>query len=155
MINQGLNRPHHYQMHGCSDSKLYGIWKSIKCRCYNKNRQCYHNYGDRGINICDDWLHDFIAFHDWAVDNGYKEGLTIDRIDNNKGYSPDNCQWVDVATQNRNTRRTINFTYQGETHCLKDWCEIFNLNYGTVKSRVQRGWSIDEALELNERRKTV
>lgn len=138
-----------YTKHGKCNTRLYRRWKHMKDRCYNKNYKRYSDYGGRGIVVCDEWRNDFQAFYDWAINNGYKENLSIDRIDNNKGYSPDNCQWVDVATQNRNTRRTINFTYQGETHCLKDWCEILNLKYTTVKQRVtQYHWPIEKALGL-------
>jgi hypothetical protein len=82
----------------------------MKNRCYNKNSPDYKNYGGRGIKICDEWLNDFTAFNKWAFENGYDENApklacTIDRINNDLGYSPENCRWVDIATQNRNKRQ--------------------------------------------------
>lgn len=94
-------------VHGKLKSRLYGVWKNMKKRCANPATHNYHRYGGRGITVCDEWLHNFQAFYDWAIANGYDENApkgqcTIDRIDNDKGYSPDNCRWVDTATQNRN-----------------------------------------------------
>jgi hypothetical protein len=96
--------------HGLSRTRLYRVFSDMKLRCYNPNSPDYKNYGGRGITICNEWLQDFTAFYKWAYKNGYDENAkkmqcTIDRIDNNKGYSPANCRWVDVATQNRNKRQ--------------------------------------------------
>ena len=88
-------------------SRLYCVWIDMKKRCYNPIAHNYHRYGGRGITICDEWRNDFQSFYDWAMANGYDENAprgqcTIDRIDNDKGYNPDNCRWVDTATQNKN-----------------------------------------------------
>lgn len=90
--------------HGGSDTRLYRIWEGMKARCYNPNRERYPDYGGRGITICDEWLHDFGAFRDWAMANGYRDDLSIDRKDNDKGYSPENCRWQTVEQQNNNRR---------------------------------------------------
>lgn len=87
-------------------------------------------------------------FYNWAINNGYREGLSIDRIDNDKGYSPDNCRCATNKEQIRNRRNTKYVTYKGETKPLAEWCEILNLNYDTVQSRLRYSWPVDRALEL-------
>lgn len=135
--------------HDKCNTRLYNIWGCMKQRCYNKNQPQYKNYGGRGIAVCDKWRDDFMVFYDWAMTNGYKSNLTIDRIDNNKGYEPSNCRWVTRKQQNRNTRQNRNITINGETHCLKDWCKILGLKRSTVSNRInQYNWSIKQALEL-------
>ena len=90
--------------HGMSDSKLQRVWSGMKQRCYNPNNKSYHYYGGKGIKVCDEWKEDFQAFYDWAMSNGYKEGLTIDRIDVNGNYEPSNCRWVTQKQNNENRR---------------------------------------------------
>ena len=94
-------------IHGKKHTRLYGVWAGMKKRCYNPKYEAYNRYGGRGITVCDEWLHDFGAFYDWAMDNGYDESAaygkcTLDRIENDKGYSPENCRWVDMKTQSNN-----------------------------------------------------
>ncbi len=134
--------------HGKSKTRLYSIYTNIKTRCYNKNATRYDNWGGRGITMCDEWKNDFMTFHNWSISHGYSDKLTIDRIDNNKGYSPDNCRWVTVKQQCENRRNNANYTINDDTHCLKYWCNILQLNYNTVRGRLKSGWSIKRALNI-------
>ena len=135
--------------HGKSYEPLYRTWLGIKTRCYNKLDEHYKDYGGRGISVCDEWYNDFMSFEKWAVNNGYNDTLTLDRINVNGNYSPDNCRWATRKQQARNRRNNKYFTYNNKTHCLSEWCEILNLNYSTVCTRINKlGWSICQALEL-------
>lgn len=134
--------------HKKCNHRLYRVWSTIKDRCYNMNSKDYNNYGGRGIKMYDDWRNDFQVFYEWAMSNGYDDNLTIDRIDNNGNYEPNNCRWFTITQQNRNKRTCKYYTIGGETRCLSEWCEIYNVRYSKVWQRVKHGWSIEEALEL-------
>lgn len=108
---EGLHRTH-----GGRHTRLYTIWKGMKNRCYNPKQAHYDNYGGRGITICDEWLNSFEQFQNWAIANGYQDDLTIDRIDNDKGYSPDNCRWTTYFDQIHNRRSSSSENEGGE--CL-------------------------------------
>lgn len=133
--------------HGLSKHPLFKEWTGIKQRCYNPNERYYYNYGGRGITVCDEWLHSPENFINWCLSHGYQKGLTLDRIDNNKGYSPDNCRWTTRKIQANNTRRNRYITYNGETHTVPEWAEILNLKYDVLIHRLAHGWSVEKAIE--------
>ena len=135
------------KVHGESKTKLYGVWCAMKRRCYNKNTKFYGDYGRRGILVCDEWKDDYEAFRKWMLDNGYHDGLTIDRIDNNRGYSPDNCRIVTMKEQGNNRRSNVLYTSNGETHNLKQWSEITGINYKTLHNRIRTGWKFEDAIK--------
>lgn len=125
--------------------KLYGVRRKMIQRCTDPKCDRYKDYGGRGIQICDEWLYDFDAFADWAKANGYEEGLTIDRIDNDEDYKPTNCRWITKREQNRNKRTNVMVTYRGETKALTTWCEEFGLKYDPIHNRIHEGWDVEKA----------
>lgn len=132
--------------HGMSDTNLYHTWVNMRKRCESKSSQDYQHYGGRGISVCTEW-HDPIVFISWALSSGYKNGLTIDRIDNDGNYCPSNCRWVNRKMQARNTRRNNLLTYKGETHCVMEWACITGIPESTIRCRVYRyGWDVGRAL---------
>lgn len=132
--------------HRLRNTRLYNIWRDMKLRCYNPNNGNYYRYGARGINICDDWLKDFKVFYDWAMSNGYRDHLTIERKDTNGNYCPENCKWADQKEQQNNRCNNKIITDKSETHTLSEWSEITGINRGTIYSRLNRGWSVERAL---------
>lgn len=134
--------------HGESHTRLYNIWHSMKRRCYAVSSKDFVNYGGRGITVCSEWLNDFQAFHDWAVSHGYSDELTIDRIDNDKGYSPDNCRWVTTKEQNQKKRNVKLIEWNGQTHTLTEWATITGISAGVLSRRLKTGWSIEDTLTI-------
>ena len=142
-------------------NRLNFIYTNMKSRCYNPHRKDYYRYGGKGITICDEWLNQervtgmwgsmskgFLSFKTWALENGYADNLTIDRIDSAKGYCPENCRWVDWKTQENNTSRNHLITYKNRTQTMKQWCEELGLNYGAVCQRINNyGWTVERAFE--------
>ena len=120
--------------HGKAKTKAFRVWMSMKARCLNKDDRAYCYYGKRGITICEQWM----AFENFYADMGDRpEGLTIERIDNNKGYSPDNCKWITQKEQMRNTRRNKIIRYGGKKQCIGEWAEDLGLNYKTLWKRLK------------------
>ncbi len=132
-----------HSSHGLSDSKLYRIWRSMRGRCKNPGVLCYKDYGGRGIKVCDEWESSFIAFLAWAVQAGYQDGLTIDRIDVNGDYSPQNCRWATRLEQSRNKRNSRFLEFQGERKTLSEWAEITGIPLNLISGRYTRGWSAE------------
>ena len=124
--------------HKMSGTRIYETWQDMKRRCYNKQNARYDRYGGRGITVCKEWLNDVQSFYDWAINNGYSDDLTIDRIDNDWNYEPSNCRWTTVKEQCNNRSSNINITIGNTTKSLMSWCEIFNVDYKKVHARYQR-----------------
>ena len=136
----------HLYKDGLSNTRLKYIYNDMKQRCYKKSNPAYKNYGGRGIRICDEWLNDFKEFYRWSLNNGYKENLTIDRINNNDDYKPSNCRWATMLEQIRNRRNTVILTYKNETKTIKEWAQNYNIELSTLRTRIKRGWDIERAL---------
>lgn len=134
------------QTHGKSYTRLYRILQHVKDRCYRSNNKDYQYYGARGIRVYDEWLNDFEAFYNWAINTNYKENLTIDRIDVNGNYEPSNCRWVDQKTQNNNKRNSVRLTYDGKTQTITQWAEELNCNRSAMYIRHRKGWTDKECL---------
>ena len=131
--------------------RLQTIFLHMKDRCYNPNNKQYKDYGGRGINICAEWQTPHShkggrAFKKWALENGYAENLTIDRIDCNKGYSPENCRWVSMKVQQNNKRNNRLITHNGKTQTIAQWCEELGLPFSTVKNRLNRHLPTEKVL---------
>lgn len=131
--------------HAENPDKLYQKWSGMRSRCYNSNATNYKNYGGRGIKVCAEW-NDYEVFRKWAIDNGYKEGLTIDRIDVDGDYEPSNCRFTTMKEQNNNRRTTNLHTYNGKTQSEMKWAEEYGIPYGTLKTRLEYGWDFEKTL---------
>lgn len=132
--------------HGGRKTRLYNIWCAIKHRCTNRSAINYKDYGGRGIIVCAEWENSFEAFQEWALANGYRDDLSIERIDNDGPYTPDNCRWATRSEQGRNRRSNYLVEYNGETHPLIRWAELTGIKYGTLHRRLTRGWTVEKAL---------
>ena len=140
MHNGSPNEPPKYvgysrRTHGMSKTRIYKTWSGMKKRCCNKNDKSYSRYGAKGISVCDEWMHDFMSFYNWSIENGYADGLSIDRIDNSKGYSPENCRWITLQEQARNKTTNVILEHDGESKLLSDWCKEFNIPIGIASQR--------------------
>lgn len=132
--------------------RLKKIFQGMKKRCYNHNTPGYMYYGVRGIQICDEWLHDFQAFYEWAMANGYEDHLTIDRINVNGNYEPSNCRWATKLEQSNNTRANVFISYNGKTQTISEWARELNIHVHTLENRLYRGWTIEDAFTKPARR---
>ena len=134
--------------HGLCRERVYKIWVMIRQRCNNESNNWYSRYGGRGIKICEEWDNDFMSFYNWSMENGYKKHLSIDRIDNDLGYYPENCRWADWEQQANNQKRIRQYTYKGVTDTITYLCERFGKRKGVVRNRLLRGYTIEEAMEM-------
>lgn len=133
--------------HGENRSKLHYMWLNMKKRC-SPNFPQRKDYYDRGISVCNEWHNNFWEFRNWAIENGYKEGLTIDRINNDKGYFPENCRFVDRYIQNNNTRRNHFVSINGVRKTVSQWAKIYGIAPDVVYCRMRRGWNEVDAITV-------
>lgn len=140
-----------------SHTKLYNVWCSMRRRCFDKKNKDYRYYGAKGISVCEDWIGFDGAdnFCKWAHENGYEEGLTIDRIDSSGNYCPNNCRWVPMSVQNHNHSKPINITYGEMTMNISEWARFLKIPKPTLVKRIQiLKWPVEEAfgIKSHERR---
>ena len=134
--------------HGLSHHPLHNRWKAMKERCYYPKNKAYLHYGGRGIKVCDEWRDNFMAFYEWAINNGWDETLTLDRIDVNGDYCPENCKWSTMKEQCHNRTNNVYITIDGVTKLRQDWCEEYGICVSTFRHRLERGLSPYEALTM-------
>lgn len=127
--------------------RLGAIYRKMVKRCYDPKSNRFKNYGGKGIKICDEWLNDINAFRKWAVCHGYKEGLTIERIDINGDYCPNNCTWIPKKEQMYNKSNTVRITFNGKTQTLSQWSQELGIPTSTLHNRIRvHGWTVERAL---------
>ena len=133
--------------HGDSKSKLYNVWAGMKRRCYNKNQKSYKDYGEKGIIVCSEWIDSYENFKIWVINNGYKEGLEIDRINVFGNYEPDNCRWITKRQNANNKRNNTIVEINGVSHTISEWADISGISSGMIASRLNRGWNKESLLD--------
>lgn len=129
-----------------SRARLYTAWKNMRQRCLNSACPDFHLYGGRGISICPEWQNSFSCFMAWAVENGYRDDLTLDRIDTNGPYGPENCRWATRKVQANNRRTTRLLTMDGRTQSMRAWAEELDIDHSTIWRRLYYGWPVERAL---------
>lgn len=132
--------------HNMSKTKLYRSWNRMKNRCYAKSMACYELYGGRGIKVCDEWKNNFLSFKEWALNNGYKENLSLDRINVDGDYEPNNCRWITMFEQASNKRTNVFYTINGITKTQTQWARYYNIPITNLRRRLSSGWNIEDAL---------
>ena len=135
----------HYSDIPLDKDRLWSIFKGMKRRCYNHNEPEYNRYGGRGIIICDEWLKNYGEFRNWAINNGYRPGLTIDRINNDGNYCPENCRWATRKEQNNNTSQNRRITFNGETLTVTEWAKKIGITQQALQKRLNN-WPLERAL---------
>ena len=134
--------------HGKYKTRLYSIYAAMKDRCFNKKSRAYKYYGGRGITVCDEWKNDFMNFYNWAISNGYKDDLSIDRIDVNGNYEPNNCRWATYLQQANNTRKCVYIEYNNEKHTISEWARILHIDKETMRARLSKYGIIDKTFTV-------
>ena len=137
---------------GLSKTRIYRIWKCMLSRCDNYENDNYYWYGFKGISVCDLWR-DFKVFYDWSITNGYQEDLTIDRIDSNGNYSPENCRWISQKEQCNNVSSNHVIVYKNKSYSMAQFADLLGYDYWTVSNRIKLGWTPDEIASVEEVRR--
>ncbi len=151
-VNSSCGCSHHLKTHGLSkcDKKLRWVWLAMRQRCINPENKDYINYGGRGISICDEWS-DYANFHAWAMSSGYKDKVTIERVNVNGNYCPSNCTWMVNEKQALNRRNNVKLEYNGEMYSMRELSELSGVNYNTLRNRLNNcKWSVERAMGISE-----
>lgn len=127
------------QKHKKTGNRIYNIYRGMKTRCYTSSDYHYQWYGAKGIKVCEEWLNDFMSFYNWALNNGYKDNLTIDRINNEGDYEPNNCRWITIKEQCNNRRTNNLITINGITHTISEWSKLSGINRKAIHRKQQKG----------------
>lgn len=127
-------------------TRLYRTWQNMKNRCYWEKDKSFRNYGGRGIRVCEEWKNSFSNFREWALRSGYKDNLTIDRINTNGDYSPENCRWATIKQQENNKRNNHRLEFNGITKTISEWAEALDIPKQALSNRIKAGWPVEEAL---------
>lgn len=137
--------------HGKTNTKIYKIWHSMISRCEydSPNIKSQKRYKDKGIRVCDEWRNNFEEFYSWSINNGYKDGLSIDRISNDGNYEPSNCRWVTKIEQDNNRSSNVNIKIGDTTHTIAEWSRISGVSYETIRSRIKAGKTGNELIRKN------
>ena len=135
-----------HKTHNMSSTRIYNIWRQMKSRCYSPNCKRHKFYYDKGIIVCNEWKNDFVTFYNWAIENGYKENLTLDRIDNDGNYEPNNCRWATITEQNNNQSNNIKIRYNNKTYSVKEFSNEYKIKRDTLCYRLKKGWSIKKII---------
>ena len=131
---------------GYTRTPLYRAYHDMKDRCYKPQKSNFKYYGGKGIKVCQEWLESYYTFYEWAMSNGYRQGLQIDRIDNSKDYCPENCRWSTKIEQENNKTTNVRIEFRGESHTISEWARIKGLTKGCLRTRLVKGWSTEKAL---------
>ena len=129
-----------------TSKRLYSILSGMKSRCFSKNNPNFNNYGGRGITICQEWIDNFCSFEKWAIENGYNNDLTIDRIDVNGNYEPNNCRWITNKEQQNNKRDNVFLEFNGKKQTMMQWVRELGVGFRMIENRIKRGWSVEKTL---------
>lgn len=138
-----------YTANGFSDNRIYRIWKGIISRCYNKNSTSYRRYGKKGITICNEWKNNFMSFYNWSLNNGYKDNLSIDRINNKGNYEPNNCRWATAEEQANNTSQNVFISFNGEKLTIAQWAHKIGIQPSVFHDRLKRNGICEKIFHKN------